>query len=795
MTLLSTLINQSTGVPVATTTVAGINTVATDAMVSQATDDQSFVTPLPLGLSYVGYYVAGRTYSPQQVVALAGTLYSLGGTVSSNASPPGAPWGIVTAGNAIPANTNTTVNPNPISSGSGTQVSPYIINAVTVPAGSFGYLIDNFVVTGLTPGAFVTIADLNDATDGGRVAFSTNTVSGDGTYRVAATFNDSPVSVVGSAYNLNLLIGGSVRATCVVNIVAPFLKVVAPSITYPGAGGTNISASPVITSSPFATVNGADTHMNSDWEIYTDPAMTVLFRQSLNDSTNKVSWTPSPALGENTVYYMRMRHRGTTAGASQWSAQVQFTTVSIVVAQPSITAPTAAATGIAVIPTFTASAFSTSSGVDTHGASDWQIALDSGFTSIVQQTLGDTTNKVTWTPPIGLNQSTTYYVRVRYKGLTSGNYGTYSTTVMFTTAVPVGLSWTYVNISPTYPTGLIYSNTLGKFVNVLANFAAVTTSSDGVTWSGLINNDLSSIVSYSGISPVPAELNGWHYAVTSFPSVVVRSADLVTWAIVHSYTGSQSILSTDPTNPRILAANGSLFLPVIQSGVRGFLTSTNGTTWTFTSFATAAADVVASTGVQFAPKIMSHDGTKYLCSPETNSGQDPQPAVMTSVDGINWVAQLGGSGVFDLGGATYGNGLWVTNPIYKTYLNPVIYKSTTGLAGSWVERPMPIGPTPTAGSIYTGADTYFANGTWYVPYGDGGGGGGVFASVDANTWTYRIGSNYSTVPGGPSDIYRRGGLGAGNGLTNARLASNSSHIVISGYLDISTSSTRYFLVS
>ena len=101
---------------------------------------------------------------------------------------------------------------------------------------------------------------------------------------------------------------------------------------------------------------------------------------------------------------------------------------------PSITAPANGATDIGETPTITSSAFGTTNGSDTHANTDWQIASDSGFSTIVVQAVDDASNKTSWTVPGGnLSVNTTYYVRARHSGATYGD-SDWSETVSFTTA-------------------------------------------------------------------------------------------------------------------------------------------------------------------------------------------------------------------------------------------------------------------------------------------------------------------------------------------------------------------------
>ena len=115
---------------------------------------------------------------------------------------------------------------------------------------------------------------------------------------------------------------------------------------------------------------------------------------------------------------------------------------SSIVATPTITAPTSGATNLGPTVAFTATAFV--SVADTHASSDWQVASDSGFATIVSSTTNDTVNLTSWTSG-DLAANTTFYARVRYKG-TSGNYSSWSAAVSFTTKSVYafrinGISW------------------------------------------------------------------------------------------------------------------------------------------------------------------------------------------------------------------------------------------------------------------------------------------------------------------------------------------------------------------
>ena len=86
--------------------------------------------------------------------------------------------------------------------------------------------------------------------------------------------------------------------------------------------------------------------------------------------------------------------------------------------------------------TLTASAFSWIGVADTHASSDWQVATDSGFTSLVASVIGDTVNKTSYTV-MGLSTSQTYYWRVRYTGTNDGT-SDWSTPTTFVTKANFG---------------------------------------------------------------------------------------------------------------------------------------------------------------------------------------------------------------------------------------------------------------------------------------------------------------------------------------------------------------------
>lgn len=98
---------------------------------------------------------------------------------------------------------------------------------------------------------------------------------------------------------------------------------------------------------------------------------------------------------------------------------------------PSIVSPVSGAFNLGPDVTFTGSSFGVSSGSDTHEGTDWQLATDAGFASIVASVTNSASDKTNWTVT-GLPAATQYYVRTRYKGVSTG-YSNWSTVSSFTT--------------------------------------------------------------------------------------------------------------------------------------------------------------------------------------------------------------------------------------------------------------------------------------------------------------------------------------------------------------------------
>ena len=96
----------------------------------------------------------------------------------------------------------------------------------------------------------------------------------------------------------------------------------------PASLEANVAKAPALSSDAFECINGSDTHLNSDWEIYSDVSLSTLVWSSYDDTSNKITIdVPEGELSSGTTdYWWRCLHTGTTYGDSAWSTATKFTT-------------------------------------------------------------------------------------------------------------------------------------------------------------------------------------------------------------------------------------------------------------------------------------------------------------------------------------------------------------------------------------------------------------------------------------------------------------------------------------
>ena len=174
---------------------------------------------------------------------------------------------------------------------------------------------------------------------------------------------------------------------------------------------------PTFTSDAFVSQYAGSTHSASWWlikrtsdnaVIYDTAAITVP-DLSQGDTGNLTTFTvPAGTLDFQTTYSVQVKYKDNAGLSSNYSNAVQFSTP--VVDQPNIQTITPAFNPTINVLT---PEFKTGYG---HNSTDWQFSQAETFTTIVHQSLGNSTNLLSYTLPgdVTLLPTTTYYVRARF---------------------------------------------------------------------------------------------------------------------------------------------------------------------------------------------------------------------------------------------------------------------------------------------------------------------------------------------------------------------------------------------
>jgi hypothetical protein len=102
-----------------------------------------------------------------------------------------------------------------------------------------------------------------------------------------------------------------------------------PTVISPVNGDINKPIDLSFTSSFLNITSGSDSHESSDWQIAINNTFTSIVAQVINSTTHKTSWSVT-GLDNDTIYYVRVKHKATNYGYSEWSDPVSFTTQALV---------------------------------------------------------------------------------------------------------------------------------------------------------------------------------------------------------------------------------------------------------------------------------------------------------------------------------------------------------------------------------------------------------------------------------------------------------------------------------
>ncbi|KDB52030.1 hypothetical protein X805_24000 [Sphaerotilus natans subsp. natans DSM 6575] len=586
-----------------------------------------------------------------------------------------------------------TVTPAP-TGGDGSAASPLILPEATSAPGVQGAAVATIAVTGMQAGEFLQAGDRAVVANGSRFSVSAGRIAdGAGRLSLVVAFSDTPSSASGTRFDMDLVVGGLVfrhrRNVAITTVVSQ------PAITSPIGGATGVGAKPTISASAFTVSGGTDTHKSSTWQIASDSSFATIVAESAGDTTNKVSWVPAAALEYAKTYFVRVRYTGVQSGDSAWSAALSFTTQAApAINRPAITSPAGGATGTAIQPSIAASAFAVANGSDVHQSSHWQIASDAAFTTIVAESAGDTTNKVSWKPSVPLAYSKAHFVRVRYTGAALGQTA-WSDVVSFTTAAQPTVNAPTIST----PAAGATAQSVQPTISILGfTVSGGTDSHASSTWQIASDSAFTTIVAESQLDAT--NLLSWKpasvlsYAKTYYARAKVRGTaygDSAWSAVVSFTTAAQPVVSPPAITAPTSGSAGNSIQPTITAGafsVAGGTDSHASSTWQIASDA-AFTTIVAESQLDATNKV----------------SWKPSAALSYAT---NYFARV------KYRGTTYGDSAWSAVVSFTTAAKPTVNKPTitspaSGATGMAIQPTITIDPVTFSG----GTDSH-ASSTWQI---------------------------------------------------------------------------------
>ncbi len=215
----------------------------------------------------------------------------------------------------------------------------------------------------------------------------------------------------------------------------------APVLSTPASGSTDISLLPSLAAQAFSDVDGNGTHWKSLWQISLDAAFTqCIYYDTSLESLTAFDIPTQDSLPDNKTLYWRVRYFDNDLNPSAWSNVFSFTTIeqSTAPAAPVLLKPAEAVT-ISVKPRLITEAFADQDRWDTHTSTQWQLSTASDFSELYLDHVSETDLlTLAFTNRNLLPELTTFYWRVRHLD-SDGIYSPWSETRSFTTAkVPDG---------------------------------------------------------------------------------------------------------------------------------------------------------------------------------------------------------------------------------------------------------------------------------------------------------------------------------------------------------------------
>ena len=138
----------------------------------------------------------------------------------------------------------------------------------------------------------------------------------------------------------------------------------------------------------------------------------------------------SVSVDKNLILYTADKYPGIggfTINERKIFVYIQGTAIDV----PTFTSPVADTVDESTVIAIKTSAFSVTGGVDTHASTDWEVATDEGFASVIASSYDDGENLTTWCPA-PLTGFKKYYIRARHNGVVLG-VGRWSTPISITT--------------------------------------------------------------------------------------------------------------------------------------------------------------------------------------------------------------------------------------------------------------------------------------------------------------------------------------------------------------------------